>query len=483
MNEAALENSDGLADTEIARLITLSNQASYSRSDIVPVREPSPFEPKSLVEIAMAAQKRRDEANARAAAEKVLSDQNATDQAVDEQAVMPEQSAVEATDDASAALSDEGTATSTPTDDAASMASSETESQSTLTADQAPDALADSATSAEGSAAQANTSSEEQTETEAGSANQPQPAPAAPATPDPAVLEAEYKRGQEAGLAEGQAKAAEQLEKVLQNFEQAVLALARPEAIDVSALSAEIASRIMALASDRAGQAITDMPEPFAKRVEDLITMVKSETASPTIYLNSEDLAGIKPLAQNRDKLKNCIFTVDDALARGDVRMTVGGVGLIDEISDRTNIVISDDTAKIADTDEISKLDKAAEVETQSDVLASDIAEPSSDDKADNKTVTKAGKSDIPADDKLTDQSDSLDASGKEETVAKTDKIEAEIEAEIEDKADNKSETLAASAENEVEAEAEDPVSNDADIASDDLSKSEDDKDGDDNQI
>ena len=34
MNEVALENTDGLADTEITRLISLSNQASYSRSDI-----------------------------------------------------------------------------------------------------------------------------------------------------------------------------------------------------------------------------------------------------------------------------------------------------------------------------------------------------------------------------------------------------------------------------------------------------------------
>lgn len=345
MNEVALENTDGLADTEITRLISLSNQASYSRSDILPVRESSPFEPKSLVEIAMAAQKRRDEAKAHAVAEKVMAEQIANEQGSAEQTATSEPATTEASLE--------------NIDTAEGDVSSKMASESAMGAGQ-PDAAetdiaaTDIAKDIDASDSLADTQAEQQTEVQSEQPVQTPSVPTTPNVPDPAILEAEYKRGQEAGLAEGQAKAAEQLEKVLQNFEQAVLALADPEALDVSALSAQVASRVMALASDRAGQAITDMPEAFAKRIENLITMVKSETANPIINLNSEDFASIRPLAQNRDKLKACNFVVDETMARGDVRLAVGGVGLIDEIANRTNVQISEDD-KIDTTESLSE--------------------------------------------------------------------------------------------------------------------------------
>ena len=430
MNEAALENTDGLADTEIARLITLSNQASYSRSDILPVREPSPFEPKSLVEIAMAAQKRRDEANAHAAAEKAHADQNPTEQATAEQVVSPEQSVVEASDDASTASSvDE--AESLATDNTTSMAPSETDTKAATAVDQEGDAGSEPEKGVDAVTDDAENVSVESADTQAESPSKPDSKPPEPAIPDPALLEAEYKRGQEAGLAEGQAKAAEQLEKVLQNFEQAIQALAKPEALDVSALSARIASRVMALASDRAGQAITDMPEPFAKRVEDLINMVKSETASPTIHLNAEDHASINPLAQNRDKLKNCKFVVDDALARGDIKMSVGGVGLIDEMSDRTNTRMADDEADtsqqssaIADTNEDSKSDEVVEIEAQPDTSATDVTETPAIDEAD----VKAEPHEAPSANKTVDEIDNPEVVLEEKTEITDEKAETSAE-------------------------------------------------------
>ena len=457
MTEAALENTDGLADTEIARLITLSNQASYSRSDIVPVREPSPFEPKSLVEIAMAAQKRRDEANARAAADKALSDQNPS-----EQAASPEQSAVGASDDATASPSVDETVSSA-TDNTTSMAPSETEMQAASAVDQEGDAASEPEKGVDAVADGSESVSEEPVDNQADSPSETESKPSEPAIPDPALLEAEYKRGQEAGLAEGQAKAAEQLEKVLQNFEQAIQALAKPEALDVSALSARIASRVMALASDRAGQAITDMPEPFAKRVEDLINMVKSETASPTIHLNAEDHASIKPLAQNRDKLKNCKFVVDEALVRGDIKMSVGGVGLIDEMSDRTNSRKSDDevdtsqqSSTIADANEDSKSDEVVKAEAQPDTSATDVTETPVIDEAD----VKAEPHEAPSANKSADEIDNPEVVVEEKT----------------DVTDEKAETSA-------EDMSEELSSTDKDTSGDEGTDAENAKDGDDKQI
>jgi len=457
MTEAALENTDGLADTEIARLITLSNQASYSRSDIVPVREPSPFEPKSLVEIAMAAQKRRDEANARAAADKALSDQNPS-----EQAASPEQSAVGASDDATASPSVDETVSSA-TDNTTSMAPSETEMQAASAVDQEGDAASEPEKGVDAVADGSESVSEEPVDNQADSPSETESKPSEPAIPDPALLEAEYKRGQEAGLAEGQAKAAEQLEKVLQNFEQAILALAKPEALDVSALSAQIASRVMILASDRAGQVITDMPEPFAKRVEDLINMVKSETASPTIHLNAEDHASIKPLAQNRDKLKNCKFVVDEALVRGDIKMSVGGVGLIDEMSDRTNSRKSDDevdtsqqSSTIADANEDSKSDEVVKAEAQPDTSATDVTETPVIDEAD----VKAEPHEAPSANKSADEIDNPEVVVEEKT----------------DVTDEKAETSA-------EDMSEELSSTDKDTSGDEGTDAENAKDGDDKQI
>ena len=394
MNEVALENTDGLADTEITRLISLSNQASYSRSDILPVREPSPFEPKSLVEIAMAAQKRRDEAKAHAAAEKAMAKQIATDQGSAEQTAMSESASTEASLE--------------NIDTAEGDVSSEMASESAMGAGQPDNAETDIAKNIDASDSLADTQAEHLTEVQSEQPVQTPSVPTTPNVPDPAILEAEYKRGQEAGLAEGQAKAAEQLEKVLQNFEQAVLALADPEALDVSALSALVASRVMALASDRAGQAITDMPEAFAKRIENLITMVKSETANPTINLNSEDFASIRPLAQNREKLKACNFVVDETMARGDVRLAVGGVGLIDEIANRTNVRISEDD-KIVTTESLSEssdaavtadVDEVVEAKPSANNPSADVAEdaptPDAEDNGNNGSASVKDKTEKP---------------------------------------------------------------------------------------
>ena len=419
MNEVALENTDGLADTEITRLISLSNQASYSRSDILPVREPSPFEPKSLVEIAMAAQKRRDEAKAHAAAEKAMAKQIATEQGSAEQTAMSESASTEASLE--------------NIDTAEGDVSSEMASESAMGAGQPDNAETDIAKNIDPSDSLADTQAEQQTEVQSEQPVQTPSVPTTPNVPDPAILEAEYKRGQEAGLAEGQAKAAEQLEKVLQNFEQAVLALADPEALDVSALSTQVASRVMALASDRAGQAITEMPEAFAKRIENLITMVKSETANPTINLNSEDFASIRPLAQNREKLKACKFVVDETMARGDVRLAVGGVGLIDEIANRTNVQISEDD-KIDTTESLSEssdaavtadVDEVVEAKPSANNPSADVAEdaptPDAEDNGNNGSASVKDKTEKPV---LADDDVPSDEAPAAEAVKSTDDSE-----------------------------------------------------------
>ncbi len=49
-----------LDDAEIARLVSLSTQAAYHRTDNIPVKPKESFEPRTLVTIAMEAQRRRE---------------------------------------------------------------------------------------------------------------------------------------------------------------------------------------------------------------------------------------------------------------------------------------------------------------------------------------------------------------------------------------------------------------------------------------
>ena len=62
LDAAAAESDAGkLDDAEIQRLVALSRDASYRRTERVPVKSVEAFEPRSLVSIAMAAQRRREE--------------------------------------------------------------------------------------------------------------------------------------------------------------------------------------------------------------------------------------------------------------------------------------------------------------------------------------------------------------------------------------------------------------------------------------
>ena len=73
--------SDKLEDVEIQRLVQLSNDASYQRSERVPVKTVEAFEPRSLVSIAMTAQRRRESELRTALAAGVVIDEATTDPA------------------------------------------------------------------------------------------------------------------------------------------------------------------------------------------------------------------------------------------------------------------------------------------------------------------------------------------------------------------------------------------------------------------
>ena len=296
-----------LEDAEIQRLVQLSNDASYQRSERVPVKTFEAFEPRSLVSIAMAAQQRR---------ESELRATGAAGAAIDEAATNPAETGA-------------NSAVETGKDSAAEQSNTdEADAQNAL-----PDAAGETTGEAEGSEGvdsegegmEDEPASSSQVDFEAGRAEGLEEGRRV-------GFEEGKAEGMEEGRAAGRAEASAQLERVIQAFEAATSRLSDMTAVDSDALAASINEAVLRIASDRAGKAIAEQPDSFADRIEALLATIRTVSGQPSIRLNPADLASIQPLADTREKLRHCNFVADDALAHGDLSVMVGTIGIDDII-------------------------------------------------------------------------------------------------------------------------------------------------------
>ncbi len=303
--DAAIEKnapSGKLEDAEIQRLVQLSNDASYQRSERVPVKTVEAFEPRSLVSIAMAAQRRRETELRTAVAAGAVLDEAATDPAE--------------TDADLASKAGEDAAVEQPNTDEAGALDASPNADGETTGD---------AEGSEGEVAEEPASSTSQVDFEAGRAEGLEEG-----------RRAGFDEGKATGLEEGRtagrAEASAQLERVIQAFEAATSKLADLTAVDSDALAASINEVILRLASERAGHAIAEQPDSFTDRIEALLAMIQTVSGQPSIRLNPADLASIQPLADTREKLRHCNFVADESLAHGDLSVMVGTIGIDDII-------------------------------------------------------------------------------------------------------------------------------------------------------
>ena len=369
LDAAIQENapSGKLEDAEIQRLVQLSNDASYQRSERVPVKTVEAFEPRSLVSIAMAAQRRRESELRTAVAAGAVID--------------------EATIDSAEADAD-------PADEAGEDSVAEqpnTEQASAL--DASPDAAGETTGDAEGfegEAAQDGPSSTSQVDFEAGRAEGLEEGRRA-------GFEEGKATGMEEGRTAGRAEASAQLERAVQAFESATARLSELSAVDSDALAASINEAILRLASERAGQAIAEQPDSFADRIEALLATIRTVSGQPSIRLNPADLASIQPLADTREKLRHCNFVADESLAHGDLSVMVGTIGIDDIIvpseaaAEKTGETASDNVGEEPVTEaevaamqaaDVTEAMVAPETKTDADPVATaaDTAEPQDGD-------------------------------------------------------------------------------------------------------
>ena len=327
-----------LGEGEITRILKTVQAAQFKKSETF-TAEDTAFKPRSLVEIAFAAeQKRQQEEQAARAAEQAAA------------AAAAEAAASVKLSAGSAEITSPDSQPPLPQDlpHEGAVPVQETGSQA------APDPAAHAAPDMAAELMQAKA---QQAEEEARRQRQQE---------DEALrLEAEeqgYKRGFEAGLeaartaeptAEELALIAEKEQEkqtIVAKFHAAIAALASPQALDSTALSKAINDAVMQLAAERAGQVISQNPEGFLRRIRQLVDRVKAASQQVEVFVNPADLDVLNRWMQDHTAPSGWQFTADAQLDHGDIRLLLGGIEITDILNPVSATPEDNPPAPVADT-------------------------------------------------------------------------------------------------------------------------------------
>ena len=169
-----------------------------------------------------------------------------------------------------------------------------------------------------------------------------------PETGKPEQQTAEYTRAYEEGRASMQAEMLEELGDAFTTLNNMINELRTPSGNPYAELSQIIHDRVLALASERAGQQIESLPMPFLDKISGLVNSVEEAGRAIKIKLSVQDLESIKPLIASNSELDVSIFAADDKLQSGDVIISAGAVAVKDVMAARVADPVSEDDASFA---------------------------------------------------------------------------------------------------------------------------------------
>ena len=355
------EQSGHLAESEVARLLTVLQNAEFKRSETRNITKDHSFKPRSLMEIAIEAQQRDAEIEAVKQAEEALAAAQRAAAAPASKAQAGENQNLDGanladSDLANPELDHQGTALGKGDDGALMPADgAEDARRQTASPSNSPLPISDAAPNAGPGMAQDIGSGNQASEASGNSANDALAndavehdstadngdGDATEGTPLAANFEtvtAAFERGKAEGMiagrnagivetkAEAEAAAQANLADKIAAFEAALIALAKPQALQAEDLSRSIHAAILKLASQRAGQQIDDMPENFLVRIEALVTSIGQKMTTGKVHINADDYKVMLPyLADTQFD-----FVAESGLARGDVILKFAGVELHD---------------------------------------------------------------------------------------------------------------------------------------------------------
>lgn len=164
----------------------------------------------------------------------------------------------------------------------------------------------------------------------------------------PAVKSAEYMSAYEEGRAAMQAEMVAELGEAFGTLNNLINELRSPSGNPFAELSQTIHDRVLALASDRAGQQIESLPAPFLDKISRLVNSVEEAGRSIKIKLSGQDFESIKSILEDHSELDLSIFVADETLEPGDVVIRAGAVTIQDVMRQRVAQPINEDDASFA---------------------------------------------------------------------------------------------------------------------------------------
>ncbi len=330
--QAELPNA--LEDSEIARIMKLVSGSGYKKSEDAPTRKKQEFKPRSLVEIAMEAQKKLDNEDKNLKNEVLQTegvkqtkdtDKNgdepvkASSAEIEEKDSEQIESPSSPPDNNDIELADEqiGLNAAIPSDNDAPISSQNAESSIT-------EPIADS---------------NEGDQSEESSIPDNIEAYTAQSTDELTVqYNKGYKDGMEAGKNEREIELQEKFSTQLSILDALISNFTKNNYADTELLEKDIRTTILSLASERAGFAIKEMPEHFVKRIDTLISRVSTSSKNPIIKLNKADLNQVEMVKEKSETLSKFTFSEDETLNHGDVAICFGGIEIEDIIEKRISL-------------------------------------------------------------------------------------------------------------------------------------------------
>ena len=334
--------SSALGEAEISRLIKTAQAAQFVARDGVPKKTESNFKPRTLVEIAFAAEKVRQDIQ-------TSHDQNNMSQpSISENDTSAQNRPSGNSTETGSALADQSelvTQVSQISEQQAEINALKAQQEASLTSLRAD--LADQQQLAEKQA---------------------------------------YDRGVTAGIEA--AKSAEPTEEeralderrqaehrdIIMRLEACVASVAGPDAVDDQKLATALQNAVMHLASERAGTAITENPKGISARIASLAERVKQKSETVIVALNPEDLRALTAYELGPLDWK---YIADEALMAGDIRISLDAIDISDVLSpdlpqvatekDLTNI--DQDTSQVATEKDLTNIDQdTSQVATEKDL-------------------------------------------------------------------------------------------------------------------
>jgi len=142
----------------------------------------------------------------------------------------------------------------------------------------------------------------------------------------------EYLRGVDDGRKAALAEMDDKMNEAIAAFRSAAEAISKDDNIDLSQLSRAMSRAITELASERAGMAIDSHPDAFAARIETMVSRIRNRVDEPVIRLHPADADLIGEKIRESLQPRSVKVVADEKLKRGDARIDVGSIGVMDLI-------------------------------------------------------------------------------------------------------------------------------------------------------